>query len=284
MSDRDPFDRVRKSNPIDPTTLPGAPPELAKRITAERNPRRFRISGPALGLASMAFVLVVGTLTTTIMLSGSDETVVTQASTTSVADMTTSSTTALETPTVQDSQANPDGSAPWSVEPLPRSVVPQHLFNDWAKAENRIWCSALYPQDPGALNPNGISRSADFSGGWAVAWDLPNGPGREATDGYCANCGRGAYGVAGVDFSGSFDDLNIWSDQLEWEDGSRAGYGLESLESPGSGAPWLAYLVVDGQGCMYNVWSFLGEEHLLTLLDSLRFVKGMQAEPVTPAH
>ncbi|MGZ8786481.1 MAG: hypothetical protein ACXW1Y_13075, partial [Acidimicrobiia bacterium] len=141
MSDRDPFDRVRKSNPIDPTTLPGALPGPANRNTAERNPRRFRISGPALGLVSMAFVLVVGALMTTIMRSGSDETVVTQASTTSTANVTTSSTTALETTTVRDSQANPDGSAPWSGDPLPRSVIPQHLLNDWAKAKNRIWCS-----------------------------------------------------------------------------------------------------------------------------------------------
>jgi len=284
MNTEDPFDRVRKSNPIDPSTLPGAPPGLANRITSEGNPRRFRLTGPALGLASMAFVLFVGALTTTIMLSGSDETVVTQASTTTIESAATPSTAPIESSSTtvppEGSQATAGGTAPWSGEPLPQPVIPQHLINDWAKAENRTWCSALYPADPPALNPSGLSRSADFSGGWAVAWDLPNGPGRGAADGYCADCGRGAYGVAGPDFSGSVDDLNIWPNQLAWEDGSRAGYGLEGLESPGSGAPWLGYLVINGQGCMYNVWSFLGEEHLLMLLDSLRFVEGMQAEPV----
>jgi hypothetical protein len=284
MNTEDPFDRVRKSNPIDPSTLPGAPPGLANRITSEVNRRRFRLTGPALGLASMAFVLVVGMLTALIMLSGSDETVVTQASITTIESAATPSTAPIESSSTtvppEGSRVTAGGAAPWSGEPLPQPVIPQLLINDWAKAANRTWCSALYPEDPAALNPSGISRSADFSGGWAVAWDLPNGPGREAADGYCADCGRGAYGVAGPDFSGSVDDLNIWPNQLAWEDGSRAGYGLEGLESAGSGAPWLGYLVINGQGCMYNVWSFLGEEHLLMLVDSLRFVEGMQAEPV----
>ncbi len=72
MSTQDPFDRVRKSNPVDPHDLPGAPLGMADRVVAEGSPRRFRISGPVLGLASMAFVLVVGGVTTAIIVSGSE--------------------------------------------------------------------------------------------------------------------------------------------------------------------------------------------------------------------
>lgn len=280
MSRPDPFDRVRRANPVDPRTLPGAPLGMAGRIMAEK-PKRFRITGPALGLASMAFVLVVGALTTTIMLGGSDETAVTQASTTTTADPGTTTTGDREstTTTIDPGNTNPGGSAPWSASLLPESSVPRHLVQDWADAENRLWCSALYPADEAELGA-GVSRSANFDGGWAVAWDLADGPGRDAADGYCADCGRSAFGVAGAGLTGSEDTLAIWPNRIGWDDGSLAGYGLEGPEDPGIGAPVLSYLVIAGQGCLYNVWSFLGENHLLDLIESLRFVDGMQAAPV----
>ena len=281
MSTKDPFDRVRKSNPVDPQDLPGAPLGMTDRIIAETSPRRLNISGPALGLVSMAFVLVVGAATTAIIVSGSEGAPVAGESTTIISTTpTTSATQEGSTPTTHEPNGTGGGVAPWSAPPLPQSAVPQHLIADWAGAANQTWCSALFPEDPRSLSPAGVSRSADFSGGWAVAWDLPNGPGRDATDGYCPDCGRSAFGIAGADFTGTVNDLAIWPNQIAWSDGSRAGHGLEGLEAPGSGAPELAYLKIDGQGCLYNVWSFLGEEHLLELLDSLRFVEGMQAEPV----
>jgi hypothetical protein len=249
---------------------------MADRIMSGRSRRRFHLSGPALGLASMAFVLVVGAATAAILMTGSDDSVVTQASTTTTQETSPSTT---EPGTTAVSGTVEGGRAPWSALPLPQSAVPQHLIEDWARAENQTWCSVLYPADK-AVSTYGVSRSADYSGGWAVAWDLPDGPGRDAVDGYCANCGRSAYGVAGAGSTGTVNNLNIWPDQLVWNDGSRAGYGMEGLEAPGSGAPLLSYLVVEGQGCLYNVWSFLGEDHLLTVLDSLRFVDGMQAAPV----
>ena len=36
-------------------------------------------------------------------------------------------------------------------------------------------------------------------------------------------------------------------------------------------------MVVAGQGCLYNVWSSLGD--LLQFINQLRFVEGLQAEP-----
>ncbi|MDH5616076.1 MAG: hypothetical protein OEY62_05990, partial [Acidimicrobiia bacterium] len=225
-------------------------------------------------------------LATTILPSGTDEPAVNQVSTTTTLDPSATtttepgSTTTTTAAVLNGNGATAGGVAPWSAEPLPQAAIPQHLIEDWATAENQMWCSVLYPADPLELSAGGVSRSADFSGGWAVAWDLPDGPGRSRDSGYCPDCGRGAYGVAGADITGTINDLNIWVDRIAWDDGSRAGYGLEGLEQPGSGAPALSYLLVEGQGCLYNVWSFLGEEHLMTLLNSLRFVEGMQAEPV----
>ena len=40
----------------------------------------------------------------------------------------------------------------------------------------------------------------------------------------------------------------------------------------GSGPNQLAYLTIPGQGCLYNVWSRLGVDHLEYLLGQLRFV------------
>jgi hypothetical protein len=249
------------------------------RVIGQRR-ARVRFSGPVLGLASMAFVLVVGTITAGVLMSNSGAPVITQPEpTTQTAPVTTSTST---TTTVGEAVIEPTelGPAPWSVAPVQQSAVPQHLIADWAGAENHTWCSVLFPGDLNQLADGATSRSAYFGGGWAVAWDLPEGPGRSANDGYCADCGRSAFGVAGAGMTGTVDDLAIWPNQLAWEDGSRAGYGLEGLEEPGSGAPFLGYVIVDGQGCLYNVWSFLGENHLQQLLESLRFVEGMQADPV----
>jgi len=245
VSTHDPFDLIRESNPVDPKNLPGAPFGMAERIMAERASPGFRMSGPALGLASMAFVLVVGAITTAIMITGSEEPVVSEASTT-----TTQAAGSVTNTTGQTTASGPaeGGPAPWSSLPRPQSAVPQHLIEDWTAAHNQTWCSVLYPADETALSSAGVSRSADFGGGWAVAWDLPDGPGRSADEGYCPNCGRGAYGIAGPDFTGMVDDLNIWPNRIAWEDGSRAGYGLEGLGAPDSGAPMLSYVVVANQG------------------------------------
>lgn len=281
MNTGDPFDAVRKSNPVDSQELPGAPLGMADRILTNRKPGRSRLSGPVRALASMAVVLAVGAVTAAILIGGSGENPVTQRSTTTSSPAVTGTTDPTPTTTTTTSvQSASDEPAPWSSGLLPQSAVPQHLIEDWARAENRTWCSALYPATPLDLGAEDAGWSAEFAGGWAITWDSPSGPGRSSDGGYCPDCGREAFGVAGAGITGTADSLSIWPKQIDWPDGSRAGYGVEGGQAPGSGAPFLAYLLVEGQGCLYNVWSFVGEEHLLDLLTSLRFVEEMQAAPV----
>ena len=47
-------------------------------------------------------------------------------------------------------------------------------------------------------------------------------------------------------------DLTKWKLRRENAAGIAAGYGLEGFDM---GPDWLAYVLVPGQTCMYNVWS-----------------------------
>lgn len=191
------------------------------------------------------------------------------------------STPTVEQPTtsIEPQGPRPAGSPPWGRPPLEQAAVGEVLVDEWEKAGGA--CSALFPSDPSVIPWDAAIRSADFgTGSWAVAWDMPDGPGRDPSGVSCADCGRGAFGVAGVGgLIVEGDENEIWPGQLSWDDGSKAGYGLEGLAPPGEGAPLLMYLLVKDEGCLFNVWSFLGEEHLLALVSSLRRVNGLVAPP-----
>lgn len=142
--------------------------------------------------------------------------------------------------------------APWASAPLGSAAVPAVYVEQWTEAQNRRSCALLAPSSTG--RSDATPRSAQFSGGWAVAYDLPDL--------------RSAFGVAGTGASVSGHTYDAWPHHVAWADGSWAGYGAEG----GTGPNQLAYLRVQGQSCLYNVWSRLGVEHLESLLESLRFV------------
>jgi hypothetical protein len=187
------------------------------------------------------------------------------------------STTTVTTASEADPVLSP--AAPWAGAALDGAAVPAVLIDEWNEAGNRQWCSALFPADPTILASNATLRGANFGGGWGVAWDLPNGPGRSAIGDYCADCGRGAYGVAGTGLRAEGTEADLWPTIMEFDDGSIVGYGYEGVSPAVSGAPLLAYLIVKNEGCSYNVWSFLGEAHLQSLLSELRRVSGLEGEP-----
>lgn len=142
---------------------------------------------------------------------------------------------------------------------------------EWRKSDRPDTCAPLaLTSDAGA---RGTARRANFSGGWGVAFDLPNL--------------RSAYGIAGTGFLPQ-DHGNVekqrarlaaqWPLFRELEQlpkPSFAGYGIEgaqdySPDSPdGRGENSIAYVRVGGQQCDYNVWSRLGRAHLEHLLEHL---------------
>jgi hypothetical protein len=145
-------------------------------------------------------------------------------------------------------------NAPWREAPLSRTAVPAVYVTQWEKAENRATCALVAPRDLGEEGRGATPRAANFSGGWAVAYDLPNL--------------RSAFGVAGAGLKADDPSYDKWPYVQQWDDGSRAEYGPEG----GTGPNELAYVKIQGQQCLYNVWSRLGRSHLEHLLRELRFV------------
>ena len=77
-------------------------------------------------------------------------------------------------------------------------------------------------------------------------------------------------GIAGAGVEGSPENLEKWPYHKQIPGGIRAGYGLEGVTM---GPGWLAYVLVPGQGCLYNVWSHVSREQLEEILDGLRLVR-----------
>lgn len=167
------------------------------------------------------------------------------------------------------------GSA--SAAPVERAVplaAQTLVLAEWRKAENRRVCAPLAFAADGRAD--GRARRANFSGGWAIAFDLP---GR-----------RSAYGLAGTgvlpgDEASIGDQRAILARQWPYvralpglQPHSFAGYGIEGAKALTAANPQglhenlLAYVRVPGQRCLYNVWSRLGRRHLELLLDGLRLV------------
>lgn len=145
-------------------------------------------------------------------------------------------------------------AAPWARAPLAAGAVPAAYTQAWNAAPNQSSCALIAFSELGA-GQGATPRPAPFSGGWGVAYDQPNL--------------RSAFGVAGTGVQAAEPSYDEWPHRMRWADGSTAGYGPEG----GSGPNQLAYLRIAGQGCLYNVWSRLGREHLEWLLGALRFVR-----------
>lgn len=164
-------------------------------------------------------------------------------------------------PEVVDTSPQDAGVAPWDGPRLARTDVPPALIGEWQLAENQLWCSALYPSsfDTGEAT----LRRAEFSGGWALAWDLPGL--------------RSAFGIAGTG-SPAWDEIGTRMPMTVTYGEQVVGYGGEGFDA--AAEQRLAEFAIPGQLCGYQAWSKLGDEHLLSLVDSLRLVEGLEAEPI----
>lgn len=157
--------------------------------------------------------------------------------------------------TTSSSTAPLPREAPWRGTPLTRADVPPVYAEQWQKAENRRTCALVAPRNVGDAGASATARAATFSGGWAVAYDLPNV--------------RSAFGIAGAGVRASDPAYDKWPYAYDWGDGSKVEYGPEGGDGPNQ----LAYVRIEGQDCLYNVWSRLGRDHLELLLRELRFVR-----------
>ncbi len=236
-------------------------------------PPRQRVSPWLAASAAAAIVLVLGGATAVLTRPAADpDAVATPEATvgqTGVDSMSGTVTTAA---------AAPLGRAPWEGPRLRAEDVPAVYADVWDQAENQRWCSALAPLTLASLGNDATPRPADFAGGWAVAWDRPEGPGQQPDGSDCEDCGRSAFGIAGTAVLHEPDTGESLTATMNWADGSFATIGPEGADT--TGTKLLANIVIAGQGCRYQVWSNLGEEHLRRLVQNLRLVEGMIARPV----
>ena len=151
--------------------------------------------------------------------------------------------------------------APWANDPIAMGAAPEAVMSAWAAAENREWCAPLVPAGVTA------ARASALDGGWAIEIDQRGAPGIREDGQSCRRCGRAAFGIAGT--SMPVDSLN----DMETDAAPSPTYadGSATIVSSEDGVA-SATISVGGQGCVYQVWSFLGEDHLNELIEGLRVV------------
>ncbi len=159
-------------------------------------------------------------------------------------------------------------SAPWSEQPVPATDAPRPLLVAWAAADNREQCAPLAARSLGR-GDGARARAGDLDGGWALEFDRRGAPGIARDGSVCERCGRATFGIAGTAMTPEeLAELEHGSEAPtpSFRDGSYAEVGAEE---DGVAA---ATITIAGQGCVYQVWSFLGREHVEELVRELRRV------------
>ncbi len=174
------------------------------------------------------------------------------------------------------------GASPWSNPPLKQIQVPDELIRGWSDPEYQV-CPAL-----GFIDQEDEASPRLGGYGSVLSYDNPDGPGSRGDSSPCTNCGRSAYGVSLGRVSSPDDMLKDWARwpayHFDWRDGSmaiiRAPYAsgpyndIDPETGEATEPTWDANVWFDDD-CSYGVWSRLSSEHLLALLEDLRFVEGL---------
>jgi hypothetical protein len=172
------------------------------------------------------------------------------------------------TPVVVDLATLPP--APWSAAPIAASEAPRQLLSAWENAENRDSCRPLATRSLGRAT-GARARTSELSGGWLVEFDRPGLPGIDRQGNECDTCGRSVFGIAGTSMQ---PDALLGPDgdtlAPSYSDGSHAQ--VEVTDADGESVASVTF-TVNGQDCVYEVWSLLGPDHLAELVDGLRFVE-----------
>ncbi len=161
---------------------------------------------------------------------------------------------------------------PWSAPPMAAADAPRQILAAWERAENRDSCAPLATRSLGRAM-GARARTSELEGGWLVEFDRPGLPGIDRQGNECDTCGRSVFGIAGT--SVSHDALLGENDALSpsYNDGSHAE--LEVSDGDGESVASVMF-TVNGQDCVYEVWSLLGPDHLAELVAGLRFVEPAQ--------
>jgi hypothetical protein len=153
--------------------------------------------------------------------------------------------------------------APWRAKTVRRSAVPPAYAAAWDRARNRASCALLFPLDGGAA-----LRGAKATGGRVPddnGWDIF------------------LTGDAGtVEVLGLFDKTtqpHAPAFTKSWADGSVARYGADfgNAAPPtddSNSSPFEAVLTLTDQRCAYRIYTTLGKDHLESLFERLRLMKG----------
>jgi hypothetical protein len=159
---------------------------------------------------------------------------------------------------------------PWSAPAMSASDAPRQILTAWQNAENRDSCAPLATRSLG-LASGARARTSELSGGWLVEFDRPGLPGIDRQGNECDTCGRSVVGIAGTSIAPDAL-LGPDADALapSYSDGSHAE--IEVTDGDGESVASVTF-TVQGQGCVYEVWSLLGADHLAEVVAGLRFVE-----------
>lgn len=157
-------------------------------------------------------------------------------------------------------------AAPWAGAPISAREAPRAVVRAWQSADNHSTCAPVAPSAFGAAD-DARGRESRVAGGWVVEFDRPGLPGVDRAGNECDTCGRSVFGIAGT----SMDPEELFdAESPTFEDGSHL---LVEVSDGDGESVASATFTVAGQGCVYEVWSFLGPEHLSELVSSLRLVE-----------
>lgn len=157
---------------------------------------------------------------------------------------------------------------PWSQPPIDGGPARAVALAIWQESGNRDRARLLLPADT-LLTPETTTRPARIDEGWAVAWDSPGLPGLTARGERCSTCGRGVMGIAAIDLIPNPSRVRASPVVMEWNDGGLAGLG--NLPDEGR---WIADILLPGQQASYQLWTYVGRDHLDYLVSQLRYVTG----------
>lgn len=131
----------------------------------------------------------------------------------------------------------PNIKASWRKPAIKSTATDAVYSREWAKSETKERCPilALQSNAPAHLTGHQVRR-ANFSGGWGVAYDLPDW--------------RSAYGVANAGVTEPLGPRSMWPDYHRYADGTELSYGREGGDPEGN---WLAYLILGDSQCFYNI-------------------------------